>query len=98
LCPSASLGFSLPFPRTGVAPLAPCVSEISVCADCAFSHNALRRRSRMAKRIVLAGILGAIVMFVWSSVAHIMTSLPAMGIQEIPNEQAVLTAMQAQIG
>src|SRR5438067_3622591 len=52
----------------------------------------------MTKRIVLAGILGAIVMFVWSSVAHIMTSLPAMGIQEIPNEQAVLTAMQAQIG
>ena len=52
----------------------------------------------MTKRIILAGILGGILMFVWSSVAHMMTSLPAMGIQEIPNEQPVLAAMQAQIG
>ena len=52
----------------------------------------------MTKRIILAGILGGILMFVWSSVAHVMTSLPAMGIQEIPNEQPVLAAMQAQIG
>ena len=49
-------------------------------------------------RILLAGILGGIVMFVWTSVAHMALPLGEAGIGEIPNESAVLGAMQSSIG
>jgi hypothetical protein len=52
----------------------------------------------MMKRVLLAGILGGIAMFVWSSIAHIALPLGRTGIKEIPNEQAVLSGMQAQLG
>ncbi len=48
----------------------------------------------MAKRILLAGLLGGIAMFLWSFVAHMLLPLGTAGIKEIPNEQPVLTAMQ----
>jgi hypothetical protein len=50
------------------------------------------------KRVLLAGILGGIAMFVWSSIAHVVLPLGRTGIKEIPNEQAVLSGMQAQLG
>jgi hypothetical protein len=50
------------------------------------------------KRIILAGILGAIAMFMWSAVAHMFTPLGEAGMSEIPNEPAVLSAVQASIG
>ena len=40
-------------------------------------------------RILLAGILGGIVMFVWTSIAHMTLPLGKAGINEIPNESAV---------
>ena len=49
-------------------------------------------------RILLAGILGGIVMFVWTSIAHMTLPLGKAGINEIPNESAVLSAMQSSIG
>jgi|SRR5208337_243269 len=52
----------------------------------------------MMKRILLAGILGGIAMFVWSSVAHLALPLGRVGIGEIPSEQAVLATMKAQLG
>lgn len=52
----------------------------------------------MMKRVLLAGVLGGIAMFVWSSIAHIALPLGRTGIREIPNEQAVLSGMQAQMG
>jgi len=52
----------------------------------------------MAKRVLLAGLLGGIAMFVWSSLAHTVLPLGRTGFQEIPNEQGVLSAMQAQLG
>jgi hypothetical protein len=52
----------------------------------------------MMKRILLAGVLGGIAMFVWSSVAHVALSLGNTGIKEIPNEQSVLAGMQGQLG
>lgn len=52
----------------------------------------------MMKRVLLAGVLGGIAMFVWSSTAHVALSLGKTGIKEIPNEQAVLSGMQAQLG
>jgi hypothetical protein len=49
-------------------------------------------------RILLAGILGGIVMFVWTSIAHMALPLGETGINKIPNESAVLSAMQSGIG
>ena len=46
-------------------------------------------------KILLAGILGGIVMFVWTSIAHMALPLGEAGISEIPNESAVLSAMQS---
>jgi hypothetical protein len=50
------------------------------------------------KRILLAGLLGGIAMFTWSSIAHMALPLGQAGIKEIPNEQPVLSAMQAGLG
>jgi hypothetical protein len=49
-------------------------------------------------RILLAGILGGIAMFIWTSIAHMALPLGEAGIDEIPNESAVLTAMRGNIG
>ena len=49
------------------------------------------------KRIFLAGLLGGIVMFIWTSIAHTKLPLGEAGIREIPNETAVLDAMQSNI-
>jgi hypothetical protein len=49
-------------------------------------------------RILLAGIIGGIVMFVWTSIAHMALPLGEAGINKIPNESAVLGAMQGNIG
>ncbi len=49
-------------------------------------------------RILVAGIAGGIAMFVWTSIAHMALPLGEAGINEIPNESAVLSAMQGNIG
>jgi hypothetical protein len=49
-------------------------------------------------KILLTGILGGIAMFVWTSIAHMVLPLGEAGIREIPNESAVLSAMQSNIG
>ena len=49
----------------------------------------------MAKRILLAGVLGGIAMFLWNFVSHEVIGLGEIGIREIPNEAAVLGAMRA---
>jgi len=48
-------------------------------------------------KILLAGIVGGIAMFVWTSIAHMALPLGEAGINEIPNEFAVLSAMQSSI-
>jgi hypothetical protein len=52
----------------------------------------------MTKRVLLAGLLGGIAMFAWTSLAHMALPLGDAGIKEIPNEQGVLSAMQASLG
>jgi hypothetical protein len=49
-------------------------------------------------KILLAGILGGIAMFIWTTIAHMALPLAEAGISEIPNESAVLSAMQTNIG
>jgi len=52
----------------------------------------------MMKRILLAAVLGGIAMFIWASIAHMVLPLGQAGVKEIPNEQPVLSAMQAGLG
>ncbi|MGA2039900.1 MAG: hypothetical protein ABSH42_11530 [Bryobacteraceae bacterium] len=52
----------------------------------------------MTKRIVLAGILGGVAMFLWASVAHMVLPLGRAGIREIPGEQALLGDMHSALG
>jgi hypothetical protein len=49
-------------------------------------------------RIFLAGLAGAITMFVWTSVAHMATPLASTGISQMDNEGALGTALQTATG
>jgi hypothetical protein len=49
-------------------------------------------------KILFTGVLSGIVMFIWTSIAHMALPLGEAGIREIPNESAVLSAMQSNIG
>jgi len=46
-------------------------------------------------RKILAAVLGGLAFFFWSYVAHDVLPLGKAGIKEIPNEQAVLASMKA---
>jgi len=48
-------------------------------------------------RKLLAALLGGIAMFIWTSIAHMALPLGEAGLREIPNEAAVLSAMQGNI-
>ena len=48
-------------------------------------------------RKILAGILGGIAFFGWSSIAHLATDLGQTGLSELPNEQAVVNDLKANI-
>jgi hypothetical protein len=48
----------------------------------------------MGKKL-LAAVLGGLAFFMWSFVAHMLTGLGETGIQEIPNEQAVVSSLKA---
>jgi len=52
----------------------------------------------MTKRVLLAGLVGGIAMFVWTGIAHMVLPLGEAGIKEIPNEPAVLGAMRSSLG
>ncbi len=49
-------------------------------------------------RIILAGVLGGIAMFIWTSIAHMALPLGHAGIRELPNEEKVLAALQTVLG
>src|SRR5690348_17701446 len=51
----------------------------------------------MNKRVLLAGILGAVAMFLWTFLAHMLLPLGEAGVQQIPNEQPLLTLMSSTI-
>jgi len=52
----------------------------------------------MNTRILLAGILGGVVMFIWNFVAHDLLPLGEMGVRLIPNEDAVTSVLQMNLG
>lgn len=49
-------------------------------------------------RILLAALAGAVAMFLWTAVAHMVTPLGAVGISQISHEQPVLDTMKSSIG
>jgi len=51
----------------------------------------------MAKRILLAGILGGIALFFWGGLSHMVLGLGGAGIQNLPQQQPVMDAMKAAI-
>jgi hypothetical protein len=51
----------------------------------------------MTTRVIISGLLGGIVMFIWTSIAHMFLPLGEIGIKEIPNETSVLGSLQDNI-
>ena len=51
----------------------------------------------MAKKILLAGVLGGLAMFLWAALAHMVLGTGSIGIKDIPNEEAMLGAMRANL-
>jgi hypothetical protein len=51
----------------------------------------------MAKRVILGGLVGGVVYFIWGAVAHMMTPLGHTGLSILPadKEDALLAAMRA---
>jgi hypothetical protein len=51
----------------------------------------------MAKRILLAGILGGIALFLWGGLSHMALGLGEIGVQALPQQQSTVDAMKASI-
>lgn len=49
----------------------------------------------MSPRVLIAALAGAVAMFAWVSIAHMLTPLATTGISRMNNEPATLAAMQA---
>src|SRR5437763_16659541 len=52
----------------------------------------------MSTRIFFAGILAGIVMFIWSFIAHELLPIGELGVREIPNEDALTSAIESNLG
>ncbi|MBC7901598.1 MAG: hypothetical protein H7070_16270 [Saprospiraceae bacterium] len=48
-------------------------------------------------RILIAGIAGGIVMFIWSAVAHMVLPIGEVGFRQMPNEAAVIAPLKNNI-
>lgn len=49
-------------------------------------------------RILIAGLLGGIAMFIWSTVAHVATPLGMVGVSTLPDESATVANLASAIG
>lgn len=52
----------------------------------------------MGTKVILAGVLAGVGMFVWSSVAHMALPLGEAGVKRVPTEKPLLSSMQAALG
>ena len=48
--------------------------------------------------VLLAGVLGAIAMFVWTAIAHMLLPLGEAGVSEIPKDEDVIAALKSSAG
>ncbi len=51
----------------------------------------------MSKRILLAGLLGGIALFFWGFLSHTVLPLGELGVQNLPQDHAVIDSMKAAI-
>ena len=51
----------------------------------------------MTKKILLAGLAGGIVIYIWGIISHLVLPLGEVGIKQIPSEEQVVTALQDNI-
>ena len=51
----------------------------------------------MAKKVLLGGILGGIVLFFWGFVWHEVLPFGLIGIKDIPNENTMISAMKTNV-
>lgn len=49
-------------------------------------------------RVGIAGLVGAIAMFIWATIAHVATPLAFMGFAQLPQEPATLAMLHANLG
>jgi hypothetical protein len=49
-------------------------------------------------RILLAGLVGGVVMFIWATIAHVATPLASEGLKQLPNEAATISTLHATLG
>ncbi len=49
-------------------------------------------------RLLIAAVAGGVAMFVWSSIAHMALPLGETGIRELPNDEAVVGALNTTLG
>lgn len=49
-------------------------------------------------RTILAGVAGGIVMFIWTSIAHVATPLGMVGVSTLPNEGETILSLNNLIG
>ena len=51
----------------------------------------------MTRKILLGGLVGGIVVYIWGIVSHIVLPLGEVGIKQLPNEEMVVTVMRENI-
>jgi len=49
-------------------------------------------------RVIIAGLIGGVVMFLWAAVAHMATPLAVAGLKRLPAEAATVASLRAAIG
>lgn len=51
----------------------------------------------MKGRVLLTGLAAGVALFIWLSIAHVALPLGSVGLKEMPNEDAVMAAMRANV-
>jgi len=51
----------------------------------------------MTRKILLAGLVGGIVIYIWGIISHLVLPLGMVGIRQVPNEQMVVSALRESI-
>jgi hypothetical protein len=49
------------------------------------------------KRIVIAGVVGGLIVFVWSAVSHMVLPLGNIGFESLPNDEPVISALKGSV-
>jgi hypothetical protein len=49
-------------------------------------------------RILIAGLIGGVVMFIWATIAHVATPLATAGLKPVPQEASTVATLRAALG